>query len=292
MSGRENRTFHDGLQCLNVRVHDIHGYYSLGMCVEVRMDGRVALITGASKGLGYAMAMKFAESGAQIALISRSADEVSSAADKITGATSMKCIGYACDVSKAEDIDVTFMQVVSDFAQVDILVNNAGHAKAGPIESITDEEWQYDFDLKLMAAVRLSRLAFVGMKKRKWGRIINMLNTLAKTPAAGSAPTSVTRAAGMALTKVLAGEGAPHNILVNGFNIGRIKSDQIRRAYDHSDSELSFDEFVALAGKNIPLGRFGEAEECANLACLLCSDAGGYVTGTSINVDGNLSTAL
>ena len=119
-----------------------------------------------------------------------------------------------------------------------------------------------------------------------------MLNTMAKTPSAGSAPTSVTRAAGMALTKVLAGEGAPYNILVNGFNIGRIKSDQIQRAYDATNKELSFEDFVARAGKNIPIGRFGEAEECANLACLLCSDAGGYVTGTSINVDGGLSPAL
>jgi len=81
-------------------------------------------------------------------------------------------------------------------------------------------------------------------------------------------------------------------VLVNSFNIGRIKSDQIRRAYDNSGSNLDFDRFVAEAGKNIPIGRFGEAEECANLACLLCSDAGGYITGTSINVDGGLSPAL
>jgi len=185
-----------------------------------------------------------------------------------------------------------FQKVLSKLGRVDILINNAGHAKAGEFESISDEEWQYDFDLKLMAAVRLSRLVFPGMKERNWGRIINMLNTMAKTPSAGSAPTSVTRAAGMALTKVLAGEGAPYNILVNGFNIGRIKSDQIQRAYDATNKELSFEDFVARAGKNIPIGRFGEAEECANLACLLCSDAGGYVTGTSINVDGGLSPAL
>ncbi|MBQ76606.1 MAG: short-chain dehydrogenase [Gammaproteobacteria bacterium] len=260
--------------------------------MEVRMDDRVALITGASKGLGYAMAMRFAKSGAMVALISRNEDEVVHAANSVAEETSMKCKGYACDVSKAMDIEETFSQVVAEFGKVDILINNAGHAKVGSIESITDDEWQYDLDLKLMAAVRLSRLVFPGMKERKWGRIINMLNTMAKTPIAGSAPTSVTRAAGMALTKVLAGEGAPHNILVNGFNIGRIKSDQIQRAYDHSGSELSFDEFVADAGKSIPLGRFGEAEECANLACLLCSDAGGYVTGTAINVDGNLSAAL
>ena len=260
--------------------------------MEVRMDGRVALITGGSKGLGYAMGLKFAESGAEVALLARNEDEVKSAASKMSEASGTSCRGYRCDVSVASEIETTFAQVVSDFSKVDVLVNNAGHAKVGAIESITDEEWQYDFDLKLMAAVRLSRLVFPGMKERKWGRILNILNTLAKTPSAGSAPTSVTRAAGMALTKVLAGEGAPHNILVNSFNIGRIKSDQIQRAYDVSNSELSFDEFVKKAGAGIPLGRFGEAEECANLACLLCSDAGGYVSGTSINVDGNLSSAL
>ena len=91
---------------------------------------------------------------------------------------------------------------------------------------------------------------------------------------------------------VLAGEGAPHNILVNAFNIGRIKSDQIQRAYDGSGSNMSFAEFVAEAGKQIPIGRMGEAEECANLACFLCSEQGSYITGTSINVDGGLSPAL
>jgi 3-oxoacyl-[acyl-carrier protein] reductase len=260
--------------------------------VEVRMDDRVALITGGSKGLGYAMGLKFAESGAEVALLARNQAEVKQAAINMSEATGMRCAGYQCDVSKLAEIESTFGEVIAEFGKVDVLVNNAGHAKAGPIHTITDDEWQYDFDLKLMAAVRMSRLAFPGMQERKWGRILNMLNTMAKTPVAGSAPTSVTRAAGMALTKVLAGEGAPFNILVNGLNIGRIKSDQIQRAYDQSKKDLSFDEYVARAGQNIPLGRFGEAEECANHACLLCSDAGGYVTGTSINVDGNLSAAL
>ena len=260
--------------------------------MQVRMSGRVALITGGSKGLGYAMGLRFAESGAEIALLARSKADLDKAATSIAEASSMNCRGYVCDVSKADEIESTFNQVVGDFGKIDIVINNAGYAQAGEFVSITDSEWQYDFDLKLMAAVRLSRLAFPGMKERKWGRIINILNTLAKTPSAGSAPTSVTRAAGMALTKVLAGEGAPYNILVNALNIGRIKSDQIQRAYDRSESDMSFDEFVANAGKRIPLGRMGEAVECANLACLLCSDAGGYISGTAINVDGNLSPAL
>ena len=260
--------------------------------MQISMAGRIALITGGSKGLGYAMGMKFAECGAEVALVSRNKEEVARAAKEISTASSQKCLGYVGDVSNAEDIETIFKQVTDDFGRVDVLVNNAGFAQAGEFTSITDEQWQYDIDLKLMAAVRMSRLVFPGMKERKWGRIINMLNTFAKSPTANSAPTSVTRAAGMALTKVLASEGAAHNVLVNGLNIGRIFSDQVVRAYEHSDSDRSLGEFTASIGKGLPMGRIGETDECAGLACLLCSDAGGYISGTSINVDGNLCPVL
>ena len=261
--------------------------------MELNMEGRVALVTGGSKGLGYAMASKFASCGASVSLIARNQDEVGQAAGTITVETGAEAIGISADVSGAEGIQTAYDGTIEQFGRVDILVNNAGSAKAGRFESITDEDWQNDFDLKLMAAVRMSRLVLPGMKERRWGRIINMLNTLAKTPSRESAPTSVTRAAGMALTKVLASEGAAHNVLVNGFNIGLIKSDQVRRWYEASDKSMSFDEFVAEQGrKSVPLGRYGEAEECANLAALLCSDDCGFVTGTAINIDGNMSPAM
>ena len=260
--------------------------------MELRMDGRVALVTGGSKGLGLAMARKFASCGADVALVARTQQEVAEAAKALADETGAKAHAIAADVSKAKDIQRAWQEATGAFGKVDILVNNAGFAKAGKFEDITDEEWQYDLDLKLMAAVRMSRLALPGMKERRWGRIINMLNTFAKTPARGTAPTSVTRAAGMALTKVLAGEGAPYNVLVNGFNIGLIKSDQIRRAYEKSGKAKPFEDFLADAAKAVPLGRYGEAEECANLACLLCSDDCGFVSGASINIDGNMSPAL
>ena len=260
--------------------------------MQISMAGRVALITGGSKGLGYAMGLKFAECGAEVALVSRNEQEVALAAKEISTITSQKCKGYAGDVSRAEDIQIVYEEVTRDFGKVDVLVNNAGFAQAGEFTSITDEQWQYDIDLKLMAAVRMSRLVFPGMKERKWGRIINMLNTFAKSPTAGSAPTSVTRAAGMALTKVLASEGAAHNVLVNGLNIGRIFSDQVVRAHERSGSDMDLEEFTAAIGKGLPMGRIGETDECAGLACLLCSDAGGYISGTSINVDGNLCPVL
>ena len=161
----------------------------------------------------------------------------------IAQTTGQRAVGYACDVADADDLQRLHQAVTTDFERIDILVNNAGFAKAGAFESVTDDEWQYDLDLKLMAAVRLSRLVLPSMKANRWGRIINMLNTLAKTPAKGSAPTSVTRAAGMALTKVLAGEGAAHNVLVNALNIGRIESDQMVRAHKASGSNDSLESF-------------------------------------------------
>ena len=152
--------------------------------------------------------------------------------------------------------------------------------------AITDEAWQADLDQKLFAAIRLARLAMPGMAARRWGRIINILNTAAKAPAAGTAPTSVTRAAGLALTKVLAGEGAPDNVLVNALLVGRIESDQWVRASARQGKSL--DVFYADMGAKIPMGRVGTADELAAMAVFLASDAGSYVTGTAINVDGGL----
>jgi NAD(P)-dependent dehydrogenase (short-subunit alcohol dehydrogenase family) len=126
------------------------------------------------------------------------------------------------------------------------------------------------------------------MKTRKWGRIINVLNSGAKWPRHGSAPTSVTRAAGMALTKVLANEGAAHNVLVNAVLVGLIQTDQWVRGHANENKGRTFEEYLSEMATRIPLGRVGTAEEFANMILFLASDAGSYVTGTAINVDGGM----
>ena len=176
--------------------------------------------------------------------------------------------------------------MVERFGAVDILVNNAGQSAAKPFTQISDEEWQADLDLKLMAAVRLTRLVWPGMQAQKWGRVLNLLNVYAKTPDANTAPTSISRAAGMALTKVLSAEGAADNILVNALLIGFLESDQIRRRHVASGSNDSLEEFIAKAGERLPMGRMGRAEECADLALFLASERGSYITGCAINMDG------
>ena len=159
--------------------------------------------------------------------------------------------------------------------------------RIGAFETLTDERMQDDLDQKLFAAIRLTRLAWPQLKARRWGRVINVLSIGAKAPAAASAPTSISRAAGMALTKVLAGEGAPHNILVNGLMVGFIESDQ--HVQSAVRAGVPYPDYIAQRGKNIPMGRLGTEQEFANLACFLASDAASYLTGAAINIDGGLS---
>ncbi|MEP4379272.1 MAG: SDR family oxidoreductase [Alphaproteobacteria bacterium] len=263
--------------------------------MDVRLDGRTALITGASEGLGLAMAKKFAESGANVAMVSRSADRLEAGREEVmasVGGNKVKVEAVPCDVTDTDQIAAMWQTVSDSLGDVDILINNAGQHAIGPFLECDDERWQADLDLKLFAAIRLGRLAMPGMAARKWGRIINVLAVSAKAPGAGSAPTSVSRAAGMALTKVMAGEGAPDNILVNALLVGLIKSGQHERRHQVQAPEKSYEEYMAGRGAGIPIGRAGEAEEFANMACFLVSDAGSYVTGCAINVDGGRSPVV
>jgi len=265
--------------------------------MDVRMDGRVAVITGASTGLGLAMAKEFAASGGSVALLARKADVLATAKAEVQKAASKsngRFEAYSCDVSKAQPINDTFKKVVADFGKVDIVVNNAGISHAKAFDTVTDEDWQGDLDLKLFAAIRLCRAALPGMRERKWGRIVNVLNIGAKAPGADSTPTSVSRAAGLALTKALSKENAPHGVLVNAMLVGLIESDQwARRHKGPAGQGKTYQEFLdGMSKGRIPIGRMGKAEEFARMACFLCSDAGSFITGVAINVDGGASPVV
>lgn len=254
--------------------------------IEMRMDGRCALITGGSKGIGYAAAANFMRAGANVAIVARRPNVLEEARQALVKEGRGKLITISADVSKADDCKRIFETAEKELGQVDVLLNNAGTHSNGPFVEASDEKWQADFDLKLFSAIRLSRAAFPGMVARKWGRIINTLNSGAKWPRFGSAPTSITRAAGMALTKVLANEGAEHNVLANAVLVGFIQTDQWVRGHAAENKGRTLDEYLAEMGQRIPMKRVGTAEEFANMILFLASDAGSYVTGTAINVDG------
>ncbi|MEO9190620.1 MAG: SDR family oxidoreductase [Acetobacteraceae bacterium] len=258
----------------------------------VELTGRAALITGASKGLGLAMATEFAASGADVAILARRPEVLEEAKAHIARTGRGRVLAIPCDVSKAADCRAAYDAATAAFGKLDIVVNNAGTARAMPFDQVTDEIWQEDLDLKLFAAIRLARLALPGMKERRWGRIINVLNIGAKAPRANGAPTSVSRAAGMALTKVLANECAPYNVLVNAMLVGLIVSDQWVRRHAAQGANTPFEEFTGKMGAGVPLGRIGKAEEFAAMACFLCSDHAGFTTGTAINMDGGASPVV
>jgi 3-oxoacyl-[acyl-carrier protein] reductase len=260
--------------------------------MELTLHGRAALITGGSAGLGLAMAVKFAAAGADVAILARREDVLAAARRTIAATAKGKVAAFACDVTRPDDIARAFDGVMGAFGKVDILVNNAGASRTGKFLDISDAVWQEDLDLKLFAAIRLARLVLPQMSERRWGRIVNVLAVVAKAPRAGSAPTSVSRAAGMALTKVLAGEGAPHNVLVNALLVGLIVSDQVVRRHRAEGTNAALADYIKERGAGVPLGRMGEAEEFANAALFLASDAGSYVTGTAINVDGGMSPVV
>jgi NAD(P)-dependent dehydrogenase (short-subunit alcohol dehydrogenase family) len=258
--------------------------------MDISLSGRSAIITGASKGLGLAMATRFAQSGADVALVARGREALDAAVADIRSKAQAKVVGIPADMANADDVKRAYADAMAALGKLDIVVNNAGTSRNGSFEALTDEIMQEDLDLKLFGAIRLTRLVWPQLKERRWGRIINVLNIGAKAPKAASAPTSISRAAGMALTKALAGEGAPHNILVNAMLVGLIESDQhVQRA---KRTGVALDDYIKNAAKNIPLGRMGKPEEFAAMACLLVSDACGFVSGTAINVDGGASPVV
>jgi len=258
--------------------------------MEVTMNGRSAIITGGSKGIGFAIAKRFSESGADVAIVARGQESLDAAVAQLKSGAKAKVVGVAADVGTAAGVQKAYDGAMAAFGKLDVVVNNAGTSATGPFEKLTDEVMQTDLDLKLFAAIRLCRLVWPQLKERKWGRVINILNIGAKAPRANSAPTSVSRAAGMALTKVLSGEGAPHNVLVNALLVGLIDADQHVQTAKRKGIPLA--EHYAAMAKDVPLGRIGRAEEFANMACFLASDAGSYITGTAINIDGGRSPVV
>src|SRR6266705_4037300 len=257
--------------------------------LELGLKGKVAIVTGGSEGLGRATAERFAREGVRVAICARRKDVLEQTAEAIRRATGGEILAQPADVTRPDEVEGFVRAVVGRFGGVDILVNNAGTSAAAGFEKVDDATWQTDIDLKLMAAVRLCRLVIPHMKRRGGGRIVNVTTVGGKAPAARSLPTSVTRAAGINLTKSLANEYAADRILVNTICLGVVKSGQWERRIK-GDPEAFYREMAEK--RRVPLARFGEAHEFADLVAFLCSERAAYITGTAINFDGGLSASV
>jgi NAD(P)-dependent dehydrogenase (short-subunit alcohol dehydrogenase family) len=258
--------------------------------MDLELAGKTVLITGGTDGLGLALASQLASEGAVVAVCGRDEERLH-VAEGALQAMGGDVLVRRADVSQAADLEAFVAATVARWGRIDGIVHNAGRASGGAIETIDDRTWESDFQLKLMAAVRLTRLALPQLRASH-GAVLFTLAVSAKAPGGSSEPSSVTRAAGMALMKALSKELAPDGIRVNAVLIGLIESGQWVRIAEGSGSGLRefYDRFAANAG--IPLGRFGRAAEFADLGCFLLSSRASYLTGTAINLDGGLSPSV
>lgn len=258
--------------------------------MHLGLTGKVAMITGGSKGIGLQTALQLVREGAQVSICARDAVGIEQAKNFIYKETDQDVFTVVADMTNKADCARFVAETVTHFGQLDILINNAGAAAARPFDEVTEEAWEQDVALKVFAAIYTMRVALPHMKTRG-GAIVNVTTT-GKTPGESSLPTSMSRAAGQALVNASSKDLGKYNIRVNTVCIGLIRSAQIEQIWEQSAPELTWDQFSAKMGEDIPLGRIGRTEEAANVITFLVSDAASYVSGTAVNIDGGKAPSL
>jgi 3-oxoacyl-[acyl-carrier protein] reductase len=250
--------------------------------MELGLKGKVALVAGASQGIGRAAAMGFAREGAKVAICARGEAQLNQTAEAIRRETGGEVLALSADMSKAEDIKNFVAATVEKFGRLDVVVTNAGGPPPGDFMKFTDEDWENAFRLNFLSAVRLTREAVPHMRKAGGGRVINISSYAVKEPIAGLVLSNGVRTGAIGLAKTLSRELAKDNILVNNVCPGRIDTDRAKRM------KLSIDEVNKQMTGEVPLGRYGTAEETGDLIVFLASDRASYITGATIQVDGGL----
>jgi NAD(P)-dependent dehydrogenase (short-subunit alcohol dehydrogenase family) len=260
--------------------------------MDLGLHGKVALITGGSKGIGLETALTFSQEGANVAICARDGEHLKAAAGIIEKKTGQKTLIVQADVSVEENAKRVVDRTIEHFGRVDILVNNAGTSLARPFEQVDTEAWRHDLDLKLFAAIHFSRAVIPYFRQVGGGSIINLSTAMAKAPTAASFPTSVSRAAGLAFTNALSKEVAKDNIRVVAVCLGQVRSDQVERRWKQEAPDLTWEQYSVQPKHQIPLGRIGNTDEAAKVIAFLASSAASYITGTAINVDGGKGANL
>jgi NAD(P)-dependent dehydrogenase (short-subunit alcohol dehydrogenase family) len=256
--------------------------------MDLGITGRKAIVTGGSKGLGRAIAQELVDAGCDVAICARNADEVERAGRELKS-SGRNVFAQTCDVTDPDQVKEFVSAAAEALGGVDILVNNAGGAHPGTFETLSDEDWRNDLDVKLFSMIWCSRAALPYLREGGFGRIININAVQAKSPDPRFFATSTNRAACLAFTKTLALELAPENILVNAVNIGFVMSPQWKNIHQKRAPELSEEEFFdKMAEVEIPLGRFGRDTEVSGVVAFLASERASFITGTSIDVAGGM----
>ena len=263
--------------------------------MDLGLNGKNAIITGGSDGIGLAAAISLSKEGANVAILARTQDKLDSAVKEIQKESKGKVIAISTDVRDESSVVTSIKKVREELGKINILVNNAGTSSASPLEEMTNEQLTEDLNLKVYGAIYCARAVIKDMKENGSGSIVNITTPGGKATAGGSQPTSLSRAAGISLTKAWSKEYANQNIRVNTVCVGLLKSGQHRARVVNIQKEkpdYTLEDHWEIMGKNVPMGRVGEALEVGNVICFLSSSKASYVTGTAINVDGGTSPVV
>ena len=261
--------------------------------MNLGLENKVALVAGASSGLGFAAAKVLAEEGASVAICSRNRDRIGKAAESIS-TDDTKVFPVACDLSRKEEIDRLIREVESKFGRIDILVTNCGGPPTGQHDTIGETELELGYNLTFMSAIRLIQGALPGMKSRKFGRIILSTSISAKQPIDNLLLSNAYRAGLLGYAKTISRELGPFGITVNSVLPGYTKTERLDYlAADISNrTGQSKDQVAAGWIEKIPVGRLGKPEELGSLIAYLASDRAGFITGTATTVDGGQNAGL
>jgi 3-oxoacyl-[acyl-carrier protein] reductase len=263
--------------------------------MDLGLGGRRAVVTGGSKGLGRAIAAELLAEGAQVVICSRHEAELEATAAELRkdGGT---VTALRCDVTDADQVTEFMAAAASALGGgggIDVLVNNAGGARPGRFESLTDTDWQEDFEVKALSQIRCTRAALPWLRQSTAPRVININAVYARYPDPAFLASSVNRASCLSLAKALSIELGPEGILVNSVNIGFVTTPQWDNIHRRRAPDTPAEEFYAgLAAQEVPLGRFGRPDEVAGIVAFLAGDRASYITGASIDVAGGMGKYL
>ena len=262
--------------------------------MDLGLEGRAALVTGASKGLGRAVAIELAREGAEVAINSRSAEALDAAADAIKAETGKDVLPLPGNVSQPEVCEQIVARAVERFGRLDILVANAGGPPPGGVDDFGPEAYREALELNLMSTVQLTLAALPEMRKNGWGRIVAITSVAVKQPVPGLLLSNMARPGVVGFIKTISRELAAENILCNVAAPGYIATDRVHSLLSSraESSGKTVDEVEQGITQNIPMGRIGDPAEFAKAVTFLASEAASYITGHTMQIDGGLVQGL